>query len=227
MLATVIDISERHRSRQLQHLLITELQHRTRNLFAVIQAIAAATLFKGKTPAEEKQAFYGRLTALAAAFAGDGELDEVSLAEIVQRQIEGFSDRVTVTGCDVIIATAAAQQFALIVHELATNAVKYGALSLPGGSVAVEGRSDPPGGGKPLFHFLWREAGGPPVVAPTRRGFGTTILLDAPRSFGASARADFIADGLSYELHVPLAAIQPPDLPLAAQHSQAGGAPRR
>lgn len=222
VLATVIDISERKRVQQAQQLIIHELQHRTRNLFAVVQAVAEATLFKGRPLLEARQTFYGRLTALASAYAevSGSAWEGASLAQLVRRQLAGFSQRIAVTGCDIVIGVSAAQQFALILHELATNAIKYGALSVPGGSVAITGHVELGREGDQRFSFEWRESGGPTVVPPSRRGFGSTILLEAARGFSEDVLLEYEPDGLLYRLQVPLSAIEAAKSPLAVMQSE-------
>jgi PAS domain S-box-containing protein len=149
VLATVIDISDRKKAQESQRFIIRELQHRTQNLFAVFQAIATRTVDESKTAAEIKYVLIGRIQALARAYAiiADAAWEGVSLAAILDRELAGFSKHVNVAGCDVIVSPSAAQQFALIVHELATNALKYGALSTPDGRVSIEGRIDRLDGG--------------------------------------------------------------------------------
>jgi PAS domain S-box-containing protein len=128
VLATVIDISERKRAHERQQFLIRELQHRTANLFAVIQFIANRSLVEGQSIAEGKNELNARLEALARAHAilADAAGEGAPLSEILKREFKGFSDRLSIRGCELIINAPAAQQFAMIVHELATNAVKYG-----------------------------------------------------------------------------------------------------
>jgi two-component sensor histidine kinase len=211
VLATVIDISARKLAEQSQQLIVRELQHRTRNLFAVFQALASRSLDEGKTIPETKRVLNGRLQALAQAYAAlaDASWEGAPLSEILVRQFAGFSKRITVSGCDIMLSPSAAQQFALIGHELSTNAVKYGALSVPDGQVSIEGnvdRADGPG----AFTFQWRESGGPPVSPPTRRGFGSVILLDSAQQFTHAVAMEFAPDGLRYELRLQLSAIEAP-----------------
>jgi two-component sensor histidine kinase len=114
---------------------------------------------------------------------------------------------VDIAGCAIVVSPSAAQQFALIIHELATNALKYGALSAPDGRVSIEGkivRVD----GSGTFSFVWRETGGPPVTRPTRKGFGSVILLDLARQFGENAVLDYAPQGLRYEVQLQLGAIE-------------------
>ena len=125
-MASVIDISDRKKAQDGQKLIIRELQHRTHNLFAVFQAIAARTVDENKTAAEIKYVLNGRVQALARAYSmlADAAWEGASLAAILDREFAGFSKQVNVDGCDIIVSPSVAQQFALIVHELATNALK-------------------------------------------------------------------------------------------------------
>jgi PAS domain S-box-containing protein len=208
VLATVIDISDRKKAQESQKLIIRELEHRTRNLFAVFQAIAARTVDENKTAEEIKSVLNGRIQALARAYAmlADAAWEGASLDAILGRQFAAFGNRVNVSGCDIVVKPSAAQQFALIVHELATNALKYGALSTTNGRVSIEGKIDRLNGGG-TFSFVWRETGGPPVIPPTRKGFGSAIILDSAKQFGESVTLDYAPRGVSYLLQVQLSAI--------------------
>jgi PAS domain S-box-containing protein len=210
-LATVIDVSERRRAQEREKLLARELQHRTQNLFSVIQAIASRSFGEGRTVAESKADFDGRLRALATAnkaLARDA-WDGAPLLEIVTAGISGFPSSVEVAGCDIVVSSQAAQKFALVVHELATNAVKHGALSSPEGRVAITGTVEPCVDGDE-FVFSWTERGGPAVVAPSRRGFGSVILEDMAKSAGDQIELEYLPEGLRYQLRTPLATITPP-----------------
>jgi PAS domain S-box-containing protein len=198
------DISERKKSQQL---IIHELTHRTRNLFAVFQAIAARAVDESKTAAEIKYVLNDRLQALARAYEVIAQAGSASLAAILEREFGGFSKQVKFGGCDVVVNPSAAQQFALIIHELATNALKYGALSAPTGRISIEGKIERLNGSG-TFTFVWRETGGPAVTKPTRRGFGSFILLDSAKHFGQSVELDYARPGLCYELQVQLNTIE-------------------
>jgi hypothetical protein len=135
------------------------------------------------------------------------EEGSASLTAILEQEFSGFSRQVKFGGCDIVVNPSAAQQFALIIHELATNALKYGALSAPAGRVSIEGKIDRLNGGG-TFRFVWRETGGPAVTKPTRRGFGSVIVLDSAKHFGQSVELDYAPRGLSYELQVQLNTIE-------------------
>ena len=211
VVATVIDISERVRVREHEKLLTRELQHRTQNLFAVILAIVGRTLVQGQSLENAKRQLTGRLNALAGAHSNlIGEFAEgVSLAEILQRELgEIAPTAVAVTGCDVPLNADAGQQFALIIHELATNALKYGALSRPDGAVSVSGLVSGTTEAK-AFTLVWKERGGPAATKPTRRGFGGSILFESAKQFGMVVEADYLPEGLVYSLSIALEDIAP------------------
>ena len=218
----------RHEDRQL--LLFRELQHRSQNLFAVIEAIASRTLFEGQTIANAKELFAGRLHALArthSMLASNAFLG-APLKEIVAQELTSFSDQVTVTGCDIAVNTRAAENFALIIHELVTNAVKYGALSTRQGRVVIQCSIDG-ANGRGQLRFEWRESGGPPVSPPTSKGFGSTILFETAKQFSQDVQAKFTPEGLTYELRSLLTGIEapraesPPSLAAASAEPQERG----
>jgi two-component sensor histidine kinase len=153
-----------------------ELNHRAMNLFTVIQSLALHSI----SDKHSREVFDGRLLALARAHGklSEGSWGEIQLGEIIRGELEPFAQSVEVSGCELSVNTRAAQQLALVVHELATNSAKYGALSAPAGRVAVRGQVEH-FNGEPTFGLLWTEQGGPPVHhAPNRKGFGSAILLD-------------------------------------------------
>lgn len=209
VLATIIDISDRKKVQEGQNFIVRELHHRTQNLFAVFQAIASRTIDESKTATEIKDVLNGRIQALARAYAiaEDSGWEGVSLAAMLDRELAGFSKCVKIDGCDITVSSSAAQQFALIIHELATNALKYGALSVPDGLVSIAGKIDRLNGSG-TFSFAWRETGGPPVTAPTRKGFGSVILVDSAKQFSQNVVLDYARQGLCYDLQLQLSAIE-------------------
>jgi PAS domain S-box-containing protein len=208
VLATVMDISARKEAEEHQRLIIGELKHRTRNLLSVVQALITNTLKDSKTIAEAEDVLVGRIKALSQAYSllADAGWEGASLAKILSAQSILDSKRVTVDGCEVVITPRAAQQFAMIVHELATNALKYGALSSPDGRIAISGKLERHNGSG-SFVFLWRESGGPRVSPPTKKGFGSAILTEAAQQFG-DVTMNYSPEGLIYELRVDVNEIQ-------------------
>lgn len=181
-------------------LLARELQHRTKNLLAVIHAIAAATLPTG-SPRDE---FFSRLHALATAqdLLTEGNGRGASLKQLVAEVLRSFGCRVIVDGPEAHLDATTAQGFALVLHELATNAAKHGALSSSAGTVTVQWsrETDP----SAVLTFQWIERGGPPASPPKRRGFGTKLLEIAVTTGDTPPRFEYSAEGFSYQLIVPL-----------------------
>jgi PAS domain S-box-containing protein len=202
VVATVVDISERKASERHQQVLLNEIRHRGRNLFAVIQAIALRTMTADKSTVQARKGFMAAVEALARTHDLFLKAASASLADIVTGELAPFADHATIEGCEVLLTESAAQDFALVLHELATNATKYGALSASSGAVTVSGHVD----GAHLT-FVWEERGGPPVTPPTRQGFGHTILNDVAHGFCTQVVADYRPEGLRYELKAELGRI--------------------
>jgi two-component sensor histidine kinase len=183
-------------------LLARELQHRTKNLLAVVQAIASASLQES----QGREAFFSRLHALAAAqdliinAAGRG----ARMRDIVGNALESFGARALIDGPEVFLNPNAAQGFALILHELATNAVKHGAMTTDSGAVSVRWSLDATSS-EPAVVFQWQERGGPPATPPKRKGFGTVLLERAVATTGDPAHFDYSQEGFTYEVRASLA----------------------
>ena len=179
-------------------LLARELQHRTKNLLSVILSIASASLREGGGNGE---ALIARLHSLAKA--QDLIFEEggggAQLGHIVGRIVDSFGARVAVEGPEVFLKAGVAQGFALIVHELATNAVKYGALTTPSGRVSVRWRLNA-SVEVPTVTFTWQEQGGPPVAPPAHRGFGMLLLEKAVTTSGEPPHFDYGSNGFVYQI---------------------------
>jgi PAS domain S-box-containing protein len=205
------DVTERKQAEERQLLLTHELAHRGKNLLAVILSITSRSLTGTQPLAEERDVLIQRLHALGRSQSVliDGGFEGALLTEIVNLEVESFSDRVKVVGPHVMLNPRVAQTFALLLHELATNAAKYGALSGPTGRIAIywfiEGM-----GPDARFRFQWQEFDGPPVVPPTRQGFGRIVLEKAAeQEFGVPPKIRFAPEGLSYEIDALRSAIAP------------------
>jgi PAS domain S-box-containing protein len=203
------DISDRKQAQVRQELLAREIEHRTKNLFAVVLAVVSRS-FAGKHSVEEAQAaVLSRLRSLAQTHVmlTEKEWQGADLADIVRAEMSPFGDRVQVEGPSLTLAAKAAQNFALALHELATNAAKYGALSNTTGRVHISW-SQHKLNGSTKFLFRWQEHRGPAVSAPTQRGFGSAVLEQVMAEyFDAAPRIDFATGGVSYELHGSLDAL--------------------
>jgi PAS domain S-box-containing protein len=198
----VRDISERRHAQARHDMLTSEIQHRTKNLFAVVASVVSRS-FAGKKNVEDAQsAVLGRLHALADTHAMllDKDWQGADLADVVRMDMSPYAGRVKIEGPSLILKASAAQNFVLAVHELATNAAKYGALSNSTGCVDISwSRSNANGSG--VLIFRWQERGGPPVVPPARKGFGSAVLEHVMAEyFDPPPRIEFKADGVAYEL---------------------------
>jgi PAS domain S-box-containing protein len=209
----LIDISDRKQAEERRNLLAREVHHRAKNLLAVVSAIVSRGI-DGKRPAgETRTAVLGRLAALAKTYDNliTTAWEGMAFGQIVATQLAPFAGQIDIEGPPLVLTAEAAQSFTLVVHELATNAVKYGALSTPGGRVAVrwsiEGLD-----GSSRFAFSWRESGGPQVVAPDHRGFGSVVLERViGRAFDTPPRVEFDPEGLRYSVSIALDAVSARD----------------
>lgn len=200
------DITERKVSEQHRKLLIDELNHRVKNTLAVVQSIAAQTFKDDQTSPQARAAYEGRLMALSSAH---GLLTEESWesAPIKQLLLDALSafdiDRFKFDISPLRIAPKPAVSLVLALHELATNATKYGALSNDQGSVVIS--CDIAGDEEPLFQLVWREIDGPRVVKPSKKGFGTRLIQRGlAAEFGGQVGLDFETGGLTCTIVAPL-----------------------
>jgi PAS domain S-box-containing protein len=205
------DITEHKQAEKRHELLTREIHHRTQNLFAVVHAVVARS-FAGKlTVKDAEEAVLSRLRSLAQTHVMliDKQWQGADLAEVVRSEVSPHADRVRVEGPKLVLSAKAAQNFALAVHELATNAAKYGALSNATGQVDI-GWSVVKSNGSGSFTFRWQERGGPPVSPPKQKGFGSVVLEQVMAEyFEAPPQVDFAPAGVSYEISGSLDAIAP------------------
>ncbi|MBA2400969.1 MAG: sensor histidine kinase, partial [Bradyrhizobium sp.] len=189
-----------------------ELNHRVKNILASVTSIFEMTRRGATTIAGLSEDFRGRLTALSnihsAVFIAGGE--EVSLADVVDSTLapyrSGGPSGIRVKGPEVLVSSQAGTTFALCFHELATNAIKYGALSGPEGQILLEWELS--SGPDPDLTITWVETGGPPVVEPSRTGYGTRYMRSALAGlFGERPDLVFATDGLRCTIHGPLSRV--------------------
>jgi two-component sensor histidine kinase len=194
------DVVLRRRSEARQHLLVRELQHRTKNMLAVIQSIVANTLRRSSDLDGARDAIIGRLHALGRVqeFVASEAASGVSLRELVEAELLPFGARARLQGTPIVVSGAFAQMFALVLHELATNASKYGSLSSPNGEVSVSWRIDEalP---EPHLAFAWVERKGPAPAEARSAGFGTRII-----SLLGDPQLSYGKDGFEYTVVLPV-----------------------
>jgi two-component sensor histidine kinase len=206
---TLQDITARKADEERLRLLAREVDHRANNLMTVVQG--AVALSQAADPEALKTVITGRVNALARAhqLLAQARWEGADLRRLVEEELLAFSlgdeGRVSIRGDPVALPPAAAQSLAMALHELATNAAKFGALSAPGGRVVVSWAHDPEGG----LEICWREAGGPTVRKPHRKGLGTTLL---GRALAGPIRGwttlDWRPEGLVCQLRLPPAALE-------------------
>jgi PAS domain S-box-containing protein len=198
-------VLERKRAENLQALLLAELNHRAKNILAVVRGIAHLSFNSSSNIEEAQRILDRRLDSIAKAndilHAQSGKA--ALLGDIVRESLEGCgapSDRLTVGGPPICVDSSTAIMFSLAVHELCTNALKYGALSGAAGRVTI-GWSAPDDDDPMRFDFSWTEAGGPTVAPPESQGFGTRILKRGMEmETGGRAEIAFAAEGFAYRL---------------------------
>ena len=199
------DRTSRREGDERQALLLRELSHRVKNSLAVVLAMARRTSERAADLQRFLEDFESRLLALAAAhdlLSDNGWLGTPpdALVRAALEPLSGAADgRINVGVEDLALVPAAAQDLVMVLHELATNALKYGALSGPAGSVSLEIRAEDSN-----LVVAWREAGGPPVAPPAKAGFGLALLEQVATHDGGRVKLDWPPDGLACTLRLPL-----------------------
>ena len=201
----LVDMSQNKAAEAKEKLLVRELQHRSNNLLAVIQTIAQRSLAGAQSLSHAEARFEARLHALARAHRRltDSDWTGIELKDIISAELAPFAARSLIEGPGVRLGPRHAQDFSLALHELVTNAVKYGALSCDEGHIHVSWLVETDGQAK-VLKFRWCERGGPIVVAPSREGFGTHLL----KSVLGHARLDYVAEGFTCEASFPLSELE-------------------
>lgn len=216
------DVTERKEAEKLQRLLVDELNHRVKNTLATVQAIASHSLRRARNSEDFVSSFTGRVQALARAHHlltertwRGADVADLAREQVVLGVVE--SNRVAFSGPALLLDPQSALHLALVLHELATNARKYGALSVPQGQLSVswsmlanKGR---------MLVLQWSERGGPAVAAPSSVGFGTSLIQQALDAHGGSASIQYAAEGVTCEIKLPLA--EPVPLGSAASEAAA------
>src|SRR5215470_13256748 len=199
------DVTDQKAHEEQIHLLMSEINHRSKNMLSLVQAIARQTA--ARDPEDFIERFTDRIQALGANqdLLVRNEWQGIDVEDLVRAQLAHFADlvgsRITVHGSPVRLNAAAAQAIGLALHELATNAGKYGALSMDAGRVEVGWRLD-----GDIFAMSWTESKGPPVSQPKRRGFGSTVVDPMVRqTVNGEVHLDFIPSGVAWNLACPAA----------------------
>lgn len=207
------EVTERKRAERTRELLLRELDHRVKNLFAVMSGLVTFSAREAASPGAMRETLLGRIEALARAHdlvrpaiaGGVGGAQSTSLAALLRALLAPFggeedaAGRLRLEGPEMPLGPAAAPPVALALHELATNAAKYGALSREGGTVLIGWSAE-----ADCLSLRWTEWGGPAVAVPARRGFGHRLVTQSAAQLGGSAQFRWAPEGLAVELRLPL-----------------------
>ena len=221
MVGVVLDVTDRHEafaavaeSERRQKLLINELNHRVKNTLATIQSIAGQTARGSETIEQFRESFEARLMALSLTHnvLTRGGWREASLREILDLELRPYApERISAAGPDLSLTSKEALALGMVFHELATNAAKYGALSSESGHVGITW-SEVRNGSERRLVIDWTERGGPPAAPPTRRGFGSRLIVGSiQHELGGKAELRYEPAGFSCRINAPLAEPKPPE----------------
>jgi two-component sensor histidine kinase len=213
VLCIVSETTERVVSQERQRLLLRETNHRLKNLFAMVDAMIGLSVRSARTPQEFAQALRGRLAALLRAkelvrpgiMGTEHASERTTVDALVQMILQPYDDpsreRISASGPEVVVGATAVTSLALALHESATNAVKYGALSEPNGAIRIKWEAQ-----KDDFRLEWEETGGPPIaVVPDARGFGSVLTENSViGQLGGKIEYDWQRNGLKLRMTVPL-----------------------
>jgi two-component sensor histidine kinase len=208
LLLSIVDATERRKREAEKDLIIGEVRHRMKNLLAMVHAMARQTSTKGRSGKEYRDAFLGRFNALVRAHdLTFSEGREIGLLELVERTLEPYAGKprtvIVKPGPAVALVSVQILPLSLILHELATNSVKHGALSAPKGELRVHW--DVEEASVRRLRLAWQERGGPPVTPPAATGFGTQLIeFAATRELGGQAALTYARAGLKVEIVAPL-----------------------
>lgn len=208
-----IDIGERKRAEERQHLLMAELDHRVKNMLSTVMAIVARTARGRRSAADLVDTLNGRIMAMARAHErlAANSWEGVNLRALVEDELQPYAlkERASFAGPDMILSAKAATALALVLHELATNAAKYGALSRDTGQVSIGWDcTGEPAEPSATLQLEWTETGGPPVAEPQTRGFGSTLIeRTLAFEFDAGVALEWRSTGLHAAFSLPLAKV--------------------
>lgn len=208
---TFNDISARKRQDDHVQMLMREMSHRTNNLFSVIQAMARQTAKYSADLKDFENRFTNRVIALSRSnkLLIEQDWHGVRIGELIHAQLEPFVEsdkrRLEMDGPPVVIAAEAVQTLGLALHELATNASKYGSLSVPDGKILLSWTFNEGASAPDSFRLVWQEQNGPPVSHSKRKGFGSFVMEQmVKRSIDAAVSVDLAPNGLTWTLDMPV-----------------------
>jgi PAS domain S-box-containing protein len=211
IVASIADISMRRQAEQRMQFIMRELTHRSKNLLAVVQTIARHTAASSPDMRSFHHGFDERLQGLAKShdLLVTRDWEGAPIDEVVRSQVDlmggADADRIVIDGASMMLAPEAAQNLGMALHELATNAAKYGALSVPAGRVQIAWQQREGSSQQRWLVFTWQESGGPIVQTPDQKGFGHVVLEEVvPSMFGGTGILAFADGGLTWTLDAPI-----------------------
>ncbi len=203
-----IDVTERKRAEECQRALVAELDHRVKNALATVSSVVSQTAVGNGSVVNFVAALDGRIRSMATTheLLSAGRWRGISLTELIQRELAPYAtpSNVDINGPEIVLHAEAGQAMAMVLHELATNAAKYGALSTGNGRVSIRWDQRPNGHSRSHLVFEWQEIGGPPVEAPGKPSYGTTIICELiPYEFGGTVDLVLASHGVRCRLELP------------------------
>ena len=205
-----IDVTAEQSTTQRTRLLLRELNHRVKNTLAMLQSLARQTLRQTSDPQEFMTAFAGRLQAISEAHGllSDHEWGEIRLSALLKKQlsphVRDYEAQIEIHKDEILLGPDQAVGLGLVLHELATNAYKYGALSVPDGRIVITARGHQEETGR-ILNLTWTEVGGPAVKEPGRRGFGSILIeRSLDKVMGSSVKVEYLAAGVTALVRLPL-----------------------
>jgi two-component system CheB/CheR fusion protein len=209
--AAIVDISLHKQAEAQQQFLLSELQHRVKNILATVSSLATRMLRAPRTVDEFRDAFLARLRAMSRTHAllASAAWRHTNIRALVQAALEPYATtterNISLSGEDVGLNSQTAAALGMVFHELATNAAKYGALSRAGGQVEVSWRQAPAADGQPGLHLVWTEHGGPDVDSSATQGFGTSFITRCVEyELAGRAEMEFLPHGVRCTIEFPL-----------------------
>jgi len=204
----VRDITERKRAEAREKMLMAELDHRVKNVLARVDMVAMSSRNGSSSIAEFTRSLKGRIQSMAAAHSllSQKGWHGVGLEALVRNQLAPYAAaaNITVCGTELMLTAAPIQAMGMVLHELVTNAAKYGALSVPTGRVTV-GWDRKPNGHAAKLVFTWREFGGPTTAAEPKSGYGNRLIRElVPHELGGTVDLQFATTGVSCKIEFPL-----------------------
>jgi PAS domain S-box-containing protein len=202
-----IDVTERKRAEERQRILVAELDHRVKNALATVSSVISHTAVGSRSVADFVASIDGRIRSMATTqdLLRSGRWDGISLTELIRHELAPYATRqnTKISGPELVLRPEAGQTMAMVLHELTTNAAKYGALSTKEGRVSI--RWERRLNGHPLRLVLeWQEVGGPPVVDPDKASFGMSTIRDLiPYEFGGKVDLTFAPEGVRCRVELP------------------------